>query len=560
MATTPVSATPPDVTTSLPPSSALFHVKPSTSLGFLWSSIGLAVLTALAQGMVTALAYMTESSAMWTFRFRLAKVEHWWWTLVSGMLLISLVLITLSFAAGNNNEAVSILALSTTTFLTIVRYMLPSWRSRRFIHNRWLAWAGPSRTAVPRKLLYYCGDREDWRKLSRNVVISKGKVVQSDYYGWHIFPQRGIRLDPTDILNVVSSTNIDKQFLSGKVHYVYNDGDDKSENVSLFWGAVQDFQPRVSRSISAIPANLLQSHPLTQEGFVGEGFCLAMGIVGRNKGLRPWDLVFNMDKSISTSLETRSTWRPRPGKTLRSYYETTLETVYGGLGQSFVRAVVELSLILLDADEHAVAAWLKAGCDHQSILINKALTERKATPEELKAHYESSYVSMIISLNNMKDKQVGHYNHETSEAKRPDIICLGLLLKARGHPQPLWWNEPLFASYRADEKKHLDSDWYQDAAKLLGLAVYPPGFEDGEWFGRTTSPEPKLSVPASPEMKMVTPSQLEAGLANGCVANESTSHNGVLSHIEPRPSVHAATYSSDATLNGSDVSSPPKSE
>lgn len=529
--------------------SVLFHVRPSTARGFLWSSVALAVLTAFAQGLVTALASMTESSTMWTFRFRLAKVEHWWWTVVSGMLLISLVLITLSFAAGNNNDSLSILILSSTTFLTIVQYMLPSWRSRRFIHNRWLAWSGPSRTAVPRKLIYYCGDRDDWRKLSRNVVIGEGKEVHSDYYGWHLFRLKGIVHDPTDILNAVSSTNIDKQYLSGNVQYVYHDGDDKSENVSLFWGVTQDFQPRVSRSISAIPANLLQSRPLTQDGFAGEGFCLAMGILGRNKGLKPWELVFKMEKKISTSLENRSAWRPRPAKTLRSYYEKTIETMYGGLGQNFVRAAVELSLLLMDVDEPAIATWLKAGCEHQSIIINKTLKENNATPSELKAHYESSYVSMIISLNNMKDKQLGRHNHEASEAKRPDIICLGLLLKARNEPQPTWWNEPIFASYRADEKKHLDGDWYQDAARLLGLSEYPPSFEDGEWDGSTGRRQPMV-LSLSSTLEVGGPSQYDMGHGEpDYTVKRGLSDDIVLDYIRPKVPEPQNSGDSDTTLD-----------
>lgn len=105
---------------------ALFTVSRQAQNGFLWSSVGLAVVTALLRGLVAALAFMTESSNYWTFRFRLAKVEHWWWTMVSALLLMSLVLITLSFLSGNNSEAISVLALSTATFLTIVQYMIPS--------------------------------------------------------------------------------------------------------------------------------------------------------------------------------------------------------------------------------------------------------------------------------------------------------------------------------------------------------------------------------------------------------------------------------------------------
>jgi hypothetical protein len=257
-----------------------------------------------------------------------------------------------------------------------------------------------------------------------------------------------------------------------------------------------------------MPANLLKSKPFTNEGYAGEGLCLAMGILGRNKGLRPWQLVFKVDKATSTSLEGGSAWSPRPAKTLRSYYQKTLDNIYGGLGPNFVSAAVELSLILMDADEPAIAAWLRAGCEHQSFEINKALLANDATAAELKAHYESSYVSMIISLNNMKDKQLGRHNHDSALAKRPDIICLGLLLKARGERQPAWWNDKVFNDYRADEKKHLDSNWYQAAAALLGLPVYPHGFEDDHWDGMPPSPAqtgPQAQAGPTPPQAPTTP-------------------------------------------------------
>lgn len=206
-----------------------------------------------------------------------------------------------------------------------------------------------------------------------------------------------------------------------------------------------------------------------------------MGILGRNKGLKPVDLVFKMDKEISTSLENKSAWRPRPAKTLRSYYHTLLQTIFGRLGESFVNAAVELCLLLMDADEHALYEWLKEGCEHQSYQVNKELRKHNATLAELNAHYRSSYVSMIISLNNMKDKQLGQHNHGQSQAKRPDIICLSLLLKAENAAKPTWWNKSTIDGYRKAEKDHLDGDWYDAAAKLLGLPFFPPGLEDGFW-------------------------------------------------------------------------------
>ncbi|KAF7512221.1 hypothetical protein GJ744_002383 [Endocarpon pusillum] len=107
-------------------------------------------------------------------------------------------------------------------------------------------------------------------------------------------------------------------------------------------------------------------------------------------------------------MENSSTWTPRPAKVLRSFYRKTLEGQYGGLGPDFVAAAVELALLMADMPYWAIDAWLKAGLEHQLLETNHFLaTEvlQQCSTEErsaaLAAHYESSYVSMIMSLNNM---------------------------------------------------------------------------------------------------------------------------------------------------------------
>lgn len=462
-------------------SAAILNPGDSASVAFLWTSIGLAVFTAFLQGLVTSLASMTETSNSWTFRFRLATVEHWWWTVVSTLLLVSLSFSVLSFASGNSNETISILVLSTTTLLAIVRYLLPAWRSRAYIHNRLLAWTGPSRTAVKANLKGFLGNKTDWAKLAQDAERKGRKGVPSDDYGWHLIPVAGIKLDPTDILTSGIVTPQSLMTLSEAPLSVYYDGEDNIDTISLLWGAHLGFRPRVSRSVSAVPINLLRSQPFTNEGFAGEGLCLAMGILGRNKGLSPTHLVFNQDRRTSGHLETHSAWYPRPAKTLRSYYHKVAQDVYGSLSEAFVSAAVELSLILMDAEPGAIGAWLNRTCEQQSIKVNEYLRQYRATPKELEAHYHSSYVSMIISLNNMKDGQVGQHNHGKADTVRPDVTCLGLLLKARGEPMPSWWMETSFVSLRASEEEHLDFAWKEAAAMLLGLPSFPAEFANASW-------------------------------------------------------------------------------
>lgn len=83
----------------------------------------------------------------------------------------------------------------------------------------------------------------------------------------------------------------------------------------------------------------------------------------------------------------------------------------------------------------AIEEWLRGNFEHQSISINRFLRslpiadsdERRAL---LKAHYESSYVSVIISLHSMNPKMKTRPQRNNNLVSRPDIMCIGLLLKA----------------------------------------------------------------------------------------------------------------------------------
>ena len=472
-----------------PVNQALYHVSQRAQNAFLWSSTGLAVLTAFLQGLVTALAFMAESSNYWTFRFRIARIEHWWWTAVSALLLASLVLIILSFLAGNNNEAISILALSTATFLTIVQYMIPAWRSRKFLENRWLAWTGSSRTSIQASKAVFCGDRTQWPKLVREVSLSNIHSTPSDWYGWRLWPVQGIPEDPTDILRNIDKDGSESLEFEARnpARFIYSTGEQNPKSVSLQWGEQQGFRRRVSRATSSMPSNLLQSRPFTVDGYVGDGLCLAMGILGRNKGLQPKNLVFNMSRAVSTSMEDFGTWAPRPNKVLRSYYMSTLKAQYGTLGDAYVDAATELALLLMDVPSEALAAWLKAGMEHQSVKWNGEMAEADSDniEEELRANYESSYVSMILSLNYM-DRRLSMRSANPRLASRPDIICTGLLLKARGAKEPRWWNQSMFVEARNAEMDALEGNqWKEPMAQLLGLPRWPPDLEKSQssWDG-----------------------------------------------------------------------------
>ena len=166
---------------------------------------------------------------------------------------------------------------------------------------------------------------------------------------------------------------------------------------------------------------------------------------------------------------------------------STLKAQYGGLGQAYVDAATELALLLMDVPPEALAAWLKAGMEHQSVKWNGEIAEADSDnmEAELKANYESSYVSMILSLNYM-DKRLNARSANQQLASRPDIICTGLLLKARGAKEPLWWNQPMVVEARNAQMDALEGNhWKEPMAQLLGLPRWPPNLEKSQslWDG-----------------------------------------------------------------------------
>lgn len=74
-------------------------------------------------------------------------------------------------------------------------------------------------------------------------------------------------------------------------------------------------------------------------------------------------------------MEAASTRTPCPAKVLRSFYKNTLSIQYGGLGQAYVNAAVEMALILCDIPHWAVDKWLQLGLEHQSVTVNRIIAE-----------------------------------------------------------------------------------------------------------------------------------------------------------------------------------------
>lgn len=473
---------------------ALPITNPAGQVALLWTSIGLAVVTSFWQGLIVTIVTIAEQQGMWTFRFRISRLEHWWWIAVSVMLSTSFGLIVISFLSGNNSDSLGVLTLSTATAVAIVRYAIPAWRNRTFIEVRWLAWTGSSRTGIRSGDEAFCGGRMDWRYMRRLARREETMPTPSDEWGWAVRPPNAISEDPTSLLQRLDKKQDTRTFATDDQR-VYDDGYvAQAGQVSLLWGEAEGFRRRVSRAISSMPAPLLTSFPSTYDGFNGRGLCLAMGILGRNKGLKPKALVFDIHnrrkdlaslpetgtveplKDMTSELERTSVWFPRPNKVMRSFYHKVMDEQYSGLGPEFVGVAVELALILLDCPPEATIRWLHYGLEQQSIELNR-LMSKVASEAQLQTLYRASYTSMILSINYFN--QDYHHNHHRPPC-RPDLTCFALLWLAEvsGKPEmPEWWEEEWVGERLTAEASGLRGKWQRAASGLLGLCSVPPLLE-----------------------------------------------------------------------------------
>jgi len=276
-----------------------------------------------------------------------------------------------------------------------------------------------------------------------------------------------------------------------------------------------------------MPVGLLASKPLTPDGYNGEGLCLAFGLLGRNKGLRPAQCVFDLDDTfkstrgvtrnrahtkISAELENGSSWSPRPNKVMRSYYAKAIDQQFGGLPPDFLNVGTEMALIFLDIPATPLQTWFQHNLDQQSLQLNKLMSGRptppvprpKATPEQLSTLYRASYTSMVISLNYFASgHMVSSSSSMTNEKKhhrlpaRPDLICFALLYLAEhavksnresgkyiegiGAKVPGWWGEPWVEDRLKMEFGSLKESFKEPAAWLLGLAGFPSELNLENW-------------------------------------------------------------------------------
>jgi hypothetical protein len=307
----------------------------------------------------------------------------------------------------------------------LFRVTLPVMESGQYLHLRWKAWTGASRTGIGPLFSKLVGDENDWVDLNCTIRIPPQHPVEKFTLVVPSLSRRftvsGIVTDPTDLLRAsVAATNgiivtRTSKFKAGAYQPWSDD-----ESVSLLWGEHLGFQRRCSRGIISISASLLEYRPTFASGRDGKAICLAYGILARNKGLEPWNLVCNLGlKSSFRDFEENSAQWPRPAKTLRGVYRAEFERTFSLLGDAFVTAATELALLLADTSDELVEDWLDGMMEHQDLGLNHDVAALGASREDLARLYKGQYATMLVSLS----------THKRGIRLRPELLVYDALCR-----------------------------------------------------------------------------------------------------------------------------------
>ncbi|KIK53368.1 hypothetical protein GYMLUDRAFT_179051 [Collybiopsis luxurians FD-317 M1] len=434
-----------------------------------WTSIAIAILISILYGATTTLISTCETEGLWTVRLRLSLYEHIWKTVIATTLAASFGSVVRSFLRGKAAESLGLVLLYSATSLMVFRFVWPAWRNCDYYRNRWLAWAGPSRTGIAGTYVPYIGGPQDWRFLENNVHVMQRHPVEAWLY--RRSQSELIMSDPTDLLKAAHAAARQTTEFKPSASFIPLSMNETTSSLigrgsaSLLWGSKLGFRPRVSRGILSAPYRLLTANPRTADDHDGRALCIAHGILARNKGLNPSSFILQLDKK---QLEENSVQWPRPSKVLRSYYAKEMQDMYSGLGDSYVECATELALILADTHPTVIRDWLEANLEHQDIGLNRRAAELGASDDDLQILYRLSYAAMLVSLS----------SHACGHRLRPEMTIFHAYVthvEARPSGLPTWAIGKEMQS-RLEQEQKVDS---RSDLNALIEAVLPPrqGFD-----------------------------------------------------------------------------------
>ncbi|CAD7698921.1 unnamed protein product [Ostreobium quekettii] len=403
------------------------------------SAIAIGATTNVAVAVGISLANAVHLNGRWSLRLWMLLQEWWYWLLASVLVTVALACAIVAFEGGEDVDT-TILVLAAEMAVFIATFAVRAYQ----IHTRkvliYKAWTGMSRSGrglqdawvahMPPGLwhsaLRYCQHDDP------NVTPIESKFNPSNWVAWYTGKTRldpGVVMDqlrcservPGDLRDIMQNTKTQQAKEKGYIDYYPQIGDGR---LSILWGGRNSklFQVRASRGIISYSVALVtETYSYTRESDHTWAF-IAGGALARNKGLRPFELRFMSDAQYPTALlgqvEMWSSWYPRPAKTRRTKVHAVMKAQFGGLGERYVNAATELSLLMEDVDNAWLIRWFNSACEHQELAT--AWDQCAEGGEEWQRElYLCSYVSMMVSLNN--GKKNGH-------PKRVDTLCTAVIL------------------------------------------------------------------------------------------------------------------------------------
>jgi hypothetical protein len=199
--------------------------------------------------------------------------------------------------------------------------------------------------------------------------------------------------------------------------------------ISIIWGGKMSsgFQRRASRAIYAMDAEVIRGAYLLSRSPNSRFEVAVKGILGRNKGNKPWLLI-----GLGTLQEVPATidyspHSPRPAKTQRALRVKAFMEEYEGLGTNFVGVATELALLMADIPLPTLCRWLDLECEQQDHEWAWSLYDN-VSPAAAELAYLLQYVTMLTSLNG----GASHSGEAVRVAPRPEAMTMVVYLVLGG--------------------------------------------------------------------------------------------------------------------------------
>lgn len=379
------------------------------SKAFRWGAIVVGATANFAYTGYYALATILETEGAWSIRLWMVTAEHWWFTLATLVLALSLGLDLASFFLGEDVDA-TILLLALELGIAINNVLIHAYRTSGFRKLLYECWAGQSRTARPIEQRWMRdAPTEEWQQAireSRKLVTMPTESIWNPH-NWGF--RKKVRYDVTEAMEALaakfptreSSVAWSTPVNVGRPGFLQIYPYCTETSISVAWGGNSStmFQKRVSRGILALkPSDIKDAYSLRLSD-ADRWFTAASGVLARNKGLEPWKLIFKRTKEPSNQAEILSPLFPRPAKTLYTRTRQKMKEQYGGLGADYVEAATELALLLRDNPIKQSYAWLRQEAEHQDLVFAWQVVSELGMNGPPKANYFLQYVGMCASLN-----------------------------------------------------------------------------------------------------------------------------------------------------------------